>query len=214
MGTTQPKHAPKPHAMPDSSASWAGTSCSAHSARTASSIGGGPQAYTSHARVAAQFRGEQLGDESPVPDRPVVGGHARTAEERGALGVRGVAEAEQHERGGAERVLPDRQRRDPDAAAGQDRPARLARRREAAAQRAEQPHLVTRAELAQPLGARADVLEQEVERAAGVGAGHGEGPREERALVGAAAPALGGREHVELPRVGRRPAGSATDRTV
>ena len=44
VGTTQPKQAPKPHAIPDSSASWAGTPRSAQIARTASSIGGGPQA--------------------------------------------------------------------------------------------------------------------------------------------------------------------------
>ena len=44
VGTTQPKQAPNPQAMPDSSASWAGTPRSAHSARTPSSIGGGPQA--------------------------------------------------------------------------------------------------------------------------------------------------------------------------
>ena len=46
VGTTQPKQAPKPHAIPDSSASWAGTPRSAQSARTASSIGGGPHAKT------------------------------------------------------------------------------------------------------------------------------------------------------------------------
>ena len=44
VGTTHPKQAPNPHAIPDSSASWAGTSRSAQSARTASSIAGGPQA--------------------------------------------------------------------------------------------------------------------------------------------------------------------------
>ena len=44
VGTTQPKQAPKPHAIPDSSASWAGTSRRAHSSLTASSIAGGPQA--------------------------------------------------------------------------------------------------------------------------------------------------------------------------
>ena len=42
--TTQPKQAPKPHAMPDSSASWQATPSVAHRARTASSIGGGPHA--------------------------------------------------------------------------------------------------------------------------------------------------------------------------
>ena len=69
-------------------------------------------------------------------------------DQRRALGVGGVAEAEQDERVGAERVLPDRQRRDPDAAAGEDgrRPSRGAR--EAAAERAEQPEPVAGAQLA------------------------------------------------------------------
>ena len=44
MATAQPKQAPNPHAIPDSSASWAGTARRAQMARTASSIGGGPQA--------------------------------------------------------------------------------------------------------------------------------------------------------------------------
>ena len=47
-------------------------------------------------------------------------------------------------------------------------------------------------------------------RAVAVAARDRERARQERPLVRAAAPALGGGEHVELARVGRRPAGSAT----
>ena len=105
---------------------------------------------------------EQFGDEPVVADRAVVGGHARVAQQRRALGVRGVAEPEQ--RGGvAEHVLPDRQRRDPDAAADEQRPPPVLRRAEADAQRPEQPQPVAGAQLAQPPRARADVLEQELE---------------------------------------------------
>ena len=137
-------------------------------------------------------------------------------QQRRALGVRGVAEAEQRERRRAQRVLPDRQRRDPDAAADEDRPARLARRGEAAPERAEQPQLVARVQLGEPLRAGADILQQEVERCrwsswrrATENARGRNGP-----LVGPAAPALDGREHRGTGR-GRAPAprGSATDRT-
>ena len=76
---------------------------------------------------------------------------------------------------------------------------------EARAERAEHPQAVARAERRQALGARADRLEQELQRAAG-GAQHGEGPRQERPAV-VPAPALRRGEHVELARVRRRPLG-------
>lgn len=44
VGTTQPWHAPNPQAIPASSANSAGSERSEQCARTASSIGGGPQA--------------------------------------------------------------------------------------------------------------------------------------------------------------------------
>ena len=70
-------------------------------------------------------------------------------------------------------------------------------------ERPEQPQPVAGAQLAQPARARADVLEQEVERAVLVAAQHRERARQERPLVRAPAPALARGEHVELPRVGR-----------
>ena len=63
---------------------------------------------------------QQFRDEPVVADRAVVGRDARVAQQRRALGVRGVAEPEQHA-ARRQRVLPDRQRRDPDAAADQQR---------------------------------------------------------------------------------------------
>ena len=113
---------------PDSSASWAGTLAlgaqRAHRLehrRRAAGVDLG-------ARVAAELGGQQVGDEAVVAGRAVVGRDAGAGDQRGALGVRRVAEAEQHERRGPERVAPDRQRRDPDAAADEDRPAPVARR--------------------------------------------------------------------------------------
>ena len=89
------------------------------------------------------------------------------------------------------------------AAAGVDGPAPGARAGEAAAERAEQVEAVARAELGEPVGAGPDVLEQEVELAVAA-SHHGERPRQERALVDAAAPAMRRREHVELAGIGRR----------
>ena len=103
----------------------------------------------------------------------------------------------------ADDVLPDRQRRDPDPAADEQRPPAVLRRAEADAQRPEQPQPVAGAQLAQPPRARADVLEQEVERAVLVAPQHRERARQERPLVGAPAPALARGEHVELARVRR-----------
>src|SRR4051794_2689133 len=117
-----------------------------------------------------------------------------------------VPETEEHG-GVAQRVLPDRERRDPDATADEQRPPIGLRRAEADAERTEQPQPVARAQLAQAPRARAHVLEEEVEPAVLVGAENGERAREEGPLVGPSAPPLARRQHVELPRVRRRPAG-------
>ena len=118
-----------------------------------------------------------------------------------------VAEAEQREGGGADAVGPDRERRDADPAADEDRAPPLARRAEAAAERPEHEELVAGLELAQAVGPGPDVLEQEVERPVLVRPEHAERARQERPLVGAAAPALRRGEHVELAGVGGRPLG-------
>ena len=77
VGTTQPKQAPNPHAIPDSSASCAGVARSAHSRRTASSIAGGRRRTPRLRGSASQLVGEQLGDEAVVADAAVVGGDPR-----------------------------------------------------------------------------------------------------------------------------------------
>ena len=76
--TTQPKHAPKPHAIPDSSASWAGTP--ALRAQRAHRL----EHRRRPAGVDRRTRGvellpEQFGDEPVVADRAVVGRDARVA---------------------------------------------------------------------------------------------------------------------------------------
>ena len=75
------------------------------------------------------------------------------AQQRGALGARAVAKAEQDghvgRRVGLQRVLQDRQRRDADAAADEDRAPARPRRRKALAERAQRPQPVALAQLAQ-----------------------------------------------------------------
>ena len=109
----------------------------------------------------------------------------------------------------AERVLPDRQRRDPDAAADeQRRAARRAARAKPMPERPEQPQPVAGAQLAQPRacpGRRPRAGSRAVPSS--WRAQHRERAREERALVRAPAPALGRGEHVELARVRRRAVG-------
>jgi hypothetical protein len=106
-----------------------------------------------------------------MADRAVVGRDPRVAQQPGALGVCRIAEAEQYARPRADRVLQDRERRDTDAAADEDRPA--ARRPEAAAQRAEQPDVVAGVELREPLGPRP---ERSGDEASGRGRFSGSGP--------------------------------------
>ena len=105
-------------------------------------------------------------------------------------------------------VLPDRQRRDPDPAADEQRRAARARRAKADPERAEDPETVARAELAQPFRSRSDVLDQELELVTtGRRAQHAEGPGQERPLAVPPTPALGGGQHVELPGLRAGPVG-------
>ena len=113
--------------------------------------------------AVVQLPHEQIGDQAVVADAAVVGGQAGVGEERGAGGVWRIPEAEQHERVVAQLVLPDGQRRDPDPAAHEQRPASVARRGEAEAERSNQRESVSILELAQPLRAGADVLDEELE---------------------------------------------------
>src|SRR3954452_22879511 len=149
---------------------------------------------------------EQVGDEAVVAGAAVVGRDARVGEQRRARGVGGVAEAEQRRRraaGGEELVVPDRQRRGPDPAAAQQRPAAVAGRGEAEAERAGEPQRVAGPQRAQPRRPGADVLEHELEPARPRPQGR-ERARQERPLVLSPAPALRRGEHEELARTGRR----------
>src|SRR6478672_6020094 len=155
-------------------------------------------------RVVVELGGEQVGDEPVVvAGAAVVGGHARVGEQRRALGVGGVAEAEQgrrREAAGQQLVLPDRERRGADSAAAQQRAAGGRAgigRSEAEAERAGDPQPVAGAELAEPRRARADVLEHEVQAAVGHPEDR-EGARQERPFVRPSSPSLGRGEHVEL----------------
>ncbi len=165
MGTTQPKHAPYPHAIPDSSASWAGVPDSAHITRTASSIAGGPQANTSRAGSVVSASASSSVTRPWWPALPSSVATSGAAEQRRPRNAHPVAEAEQN-RGGpgpAELVLEDRQRRDPHPAADEQREAAWPRGAEAVPERPDDLQLLIRAELAQAGRARSDVLEQEVE---------------------------------------------------
>src|SRR4051812_35965968 len=136
--------------------------------------------------------------------RSVVGGHARVREQARRLGVRRVAEAQQGEvgrPGGQQLVLPDEQRRGADPAADEQRP--LAGRVEAVAQGAGEQDVVPCRQPGEQVRAGPDVLQEELQ-APLVQARDREGARQERALVGPAAPARR-REHEELPRGGRGP---------
>ena len=74
-----------------------------------------------------------------------------------------AAERKPSSAGAADLVLPRRQRHDPDAAAHQYRSAPVLRAGEADPERAGQPHAVAGPELGQPVRARPDVLEQELQ---------------------------------------------------
>src|SRR3978361_1036931 len=100
-----------------------------------------------------------------------------------------VAEAQQNPEGDAafaEAAAQQGERGDADAAADQDRPGRawaqLARPGEGVAERAGAPGLLAGLERAEPVGPRADALDEEVEADAagrGTGLGNRDRPRQE-----------------------------------
>ena len=71
--------------------------------------------------VGPNFGIEEVGHEAVVAGRAVVGGELGVLDQGGALGVVGVAEAEQGRGFGAEGVGEDRQRRRADASADEHR---------------------------------------------------------------------------------------------
>ena len=99
----------------------------------------------------------------------------------------------------------DRQRSQADPAADEDRPGglgvELARVRERTAKRPRHPQSLPLPKRGEPLGARADVLDQEVEPDAAVrdSASATEKARGRYGRPERRSPALGGGEHVELP---------------
>ena len=143
--------------------------------------------------------------------RAVVGGDARVVQQRRRPGRgrrRGSPAAPAPAAPRRQQlVLPDRQRRGAHPAAAEQRAAVVVRVGEAEAERAGDVQAVARLELAQALGARPDVLEHELAGGRRARAQDREGPRQERALVGAPAPPLGRGEHVELPGARRRAVG-------
>src|SRR3954447_15144835 len=179
-----------------------------------------PAGVDRRALVLVERGDEQVGDQALVADAAVVGRDARVGEQRRAGRVRGVAEAEQGGRGaggGEQLVLPDRQRRGADPAAAKQGPAVVLGRGEAAPERTADPDRVPPRQRAPPRppagrrgagprGRRPDALEHELEPA-GRCPKDRERARQERALVLAAAPALGRGEHEELARARGRPAG-------
>ena len=184
-----------------SSASWAGTPCVAHIARTASSIPAGPHAYTTAWPSRSSSGVEQVGDGSVVADRAVVARHPRpaAAARRPRRAGRRESRAGRSSRprarpGGSQAARSPRHRR-------RGSPGAPAWRREADSERPERPQPVARPQLAQPPRARTHVLEQEVGLPVAP-AGDREGARQVWPLVLAPAPALGGREHRELARLG------------
>ena len=94
-------------------------------------------------------------------------------------------------------------------------PGSSSRGREGVAERAVDPDPLARLELAEPLGAGADALDQEVEADA-VRAGPGLGDREGARQEGAAAallPVRSAGEHVELARRRPGPSPSSSEKT-
>src|ERR1700712_4845687 len=148
--------------------------------------------------VAGEHRRQQVGDVAVVAGVAVLARHthlrteiaAGTAEQLKAAAVLAVAEAEQdakRHRPFAEAPAQQGQRRDADAAADEDRPGsageRLARLREAVAERPGNPDLLAWVEAAEAIGSRPDRLDQKVEPdtcGGGAGLGSGDRPRQER----------------------------------
>ena len=112
--------------------------------------------------VGVEPLGHQLGDQAMVADAAVVGRDLWGGEQHRSGGVGRVSEAKQRRRLAAELVLPDRQRRDPDATSDKQRRASLAGRCEPCAERPDEHQVVAGLKLAQSLGAGTDVLDQEM----------------------------------------------------
>ena len=138
-----------------------------------------------------------------MPAAAVVGRDPRFLQQLRARGVCRVSEPEQRPRFWREPVLPDRERRDTHAAADKQWPTPVSRLREPDAEQNDEEQLIAGSASRQPsLVPRSDVLDQELELVASRGSPqHAERAWQERALAGPPAPALGGREHVELPGV-------------
>src|SRR5205823_3629341 len=146
---------------------------------------------------------KQVGHEAVVPDAAVIGGHGRVVQKDGTGCVLGVPEPEEGLRVRPELVLPDGQRRDARPAAHQQRLTAVPWFGEAVAERPDQQEFLAGLELAEPVRAGADVLDQEMQLAA-ARPEHAERARKERTLALASAPPLGGGEHVELAGSWRR----------
>src|SRR5829696_2025801 len=152
--------------------------------------------------AAVQTVVQQFGHQAGVADRSVVGCKKGVRPENcGGFGVGGGAEAEQHGRVRGQLVVQGQQRRRSDAAADQQRCSTFGRRREADPQRAQDPYALPRLQLREPLRARTDGFEQEVQLAVLVDPCVRERARKVRALAGAATPSLHGGQHEELPRL-------------
>ena len=203
VGTTQPKQAPKPHAIPDSSASCAGTSCSAQMRPDRLEHRRRPAGVDLDVRVAPELGEQQVGDRARG-GRPSRRRWRRRASRSSAAPSACAASRK-----------PSRQRRRRRARPARSPAARSRRRRRPAAARRpsarrarsrcpngpSEPQPVAGAQLAEPARARADVLEHELQPCRPRAPQHRERARQERALVVAPAPALGRGEHVELARV-------------
>ncbi len=147
-----------------------------------------------------------------MPDAAVVGGDRGRGEEIRPGRVHAIPKADHDGRCrpvggwwvGIQLVLPDGQRRDPHAAADQQRLAILVGIGEAVAERPDQEQLLAGLQLAEPIRARADILDEKLELAL-ARPQHAEGAGQERPLALSPAPPLRRLEHVELPRAGSRP---------
>ena len=108
----------------------------------------------------------------------------------------------------AQRVLPDRERRDPHPAADEQRAPPVTRRAEPEPERPDEQQRVAGGELAQPVRPGSDVLDQEPQLIATRRSPQdAERAGQERPPVLSSTPTCGGGEHVELPGRWARAAG-------